>query len=88
MEDGRVRSSYGHGRYGFVAPKVPDIVAISVLHIRLPHHTIGDGILRDSHQMLPALKSRVLTTVEASQVSAFCLGKGHFDCIQFSLVVS
>ena len=40
-EDGRVRPSYGHGRYGVVPSRAPDIVAMSVLQIRLPHHTIG-----------------------------------------------
>ena len=41
MEGGRVRPSCGKGRYGVVPPRAPDIVAMSVLQIRLPHHTIG-----------------------------------------------
>ena len=41
VEGGQVRPSYGQGHYGVVTPKVPDIVAISVLQIRLPHHTIS-----------------------------------------------
>ena len=41
MEGGRVCPLYGHGRYGVVPPKAPDILPISVLQIPLPHHTIG-----------------------------------------------
>ena len=41
----------------------------------------AEGILRDSHQMLPVSKSRLMTTAEASQVSAFSLGKGRFDLL-------
>ena len=41
MDDGRVRPSYGQGRYGVVPPSAPDIVAMSVLQIQLPHHTVG-----------------------------------------------
>ena len=41
MEGGRVSPTYGQRRYGVVPPKAPDIVAISVLQIRLPHLTIG-----------------------------------------------
>ena len=40
-EGGWVRPSHGHGRYGVVPPKEPDIIAISVLLIPLPHHTTG-----------------------------------------------
>ena len=40
MEGGRVRPLYGQGRYGVDPQKAPNIVAISVLLIRLPHHTI------------------------------------------------
>ena len=41
VEGGRVRPSHGKGRYGVVSSKAPYIVAICVLQIRLPHHTIG-----------------------------------------------
>ena len=40
-QGGRVRPSYGQGRYGVVPPIALDIVAISVMQIRLPHHPIG-----------------------------------------------
>ena len=43
MEGGRFRPSHGQGRYGVDLSKAPDIVAISILLIRLPHHTIGRG---------------------------------------------
>ena len=46
MEGGRVSPSYGQGRYGDVPPGAPDIVAMSVLPIRLPHHTIGSRLPR------------------------------------------
>ena len=69
MDGERVHSLYGQGRYGVVPPSALDIVAICVLLNQLPHHIID--FLRDSHQMLPASKSRVLTTAEASQVGAF-----------------
>ena len=35
------RPSYGQARCGVVPPKAPDIVAIIVVQIRLPHHPIG-----------------------------------------------
>ena len=41
MEGGRVRPSYGQGRYGVVPPRAPFIASISVLQIPLPHNTIG-----------------------------------------------
>ena len=41
----------------------------------------ADGILGDSHQMLPVSKSRVMTTAVASQAGAFSLGKGHFNLL-------
>ena len=41
VESWRVRPSYGQGRYGVVPLRAPNIVAISFLQIRLPHHTIG-----------------------------------------------
>ena len=41
VEGGQVRPSYGQGRYGVVPPRALYIVAISVLQIWLPHHTIG-----------------------------------------------
>ena len=56
-----------------VPPRAPDIVAICVLQILLHNNKMGDGNLVDSHQMLPASKSRVMTTAETSQVGAFCL---------------
>ena len=46
MEGGRVPPSYGQGRYGVVQPKATDIVAISVLQIRLTLHTIGRQLPR------------------------------------------
>ena len=42
----------------------------------------ADDILGDSPQMLPASRCRAMTTVEGSQVGAFCLGNGHFDLIR------
>ena len=44
----------------------------------------ADGILRDSQQMLPVSKSRAMTTVEASQVGVFSLGKGGDVCTSFN----
>ena len=41
MEGGRVRPSFGQGRYGVVPPRAPVIVSICVLLIRLPHHKIA-----------------------------------------------
>ena len=41
----------------------------------------ADSILGDSHQLLPATKSRVMTTAEARQVGVFSLGKGCFDLL-------
>ena len=41
MGGGHVCPLHGQGRYGVVPPKAQDIVAICVLHIRFPHHTIG-----------------------------------------------
>ena len=41
MEGGRVRPSHGQGRYGVAPPKTQVIVAICVLQIRLPHHSIS-----------------------------------------------
>ena len=41
VEGGRVRPSYGQGRYGVVPPRALDIVAMCVMQIRLIHHTIG-----------------------------------------------
>ena len=41
MEGGRVRPSYGQGRYGVVPPRVPDIAVICVLLIQFLHHTFG-----------------------------------------------
>ena len=38
----------------------------------------ADGILGDSHKMLPASKSRMMTTAKVSQVGEFHLGKGYF----------
>ena len=66
------RPSYDQGRYGVIPPRAKDIVAISVLQIQLSLNTIGRRYPhRDSHQMLPASKSRVMTTAEANQVGAF-----------------
>ena len=77
MEGGRVPLSYGHGHYGVVRQRAPDIVAICVLQIRLPYTQLADGILADSQLMLPTSKSRMMTTAEANQVGAFRLGKGR-----------
>ena len=41
MVSGRVRPLYGQGRNCDVTQRAPDIIAIYVLQIRLPHHTIG-----------------------------------------------
>ena len=41
MIGGRVRSPYGRGRHGVVLPRASDIIVISVLPTRLPHHTNG-----------------------------------------------
>ena len=41
MEGGRIRPSYGQGRYGVVQSKAPDIACLCVLDILLHHHTIG-----------------------------------------------
>ena len=46
MKGGHVRPWHGHGRYGVVRPKAPDIVAIGVRKIRHPHHTIGRRLPR------------------------------------------
>ena len=79
MEGGRVRPSYGQGRYGVVPTRAPDIVDISVLQIRLHRYTIG----RRHRRRFPANASSVEEqgddTAEASQVGAFHLGKGRFD---------
>ena len=77
MEGEWVRPLYGQGRYGIVPPKAPCIIAICVMQIRLSHHTII--ILGDSNQILPASKSREMTTAEASLIGPFSLGKGRFD---------
>ena len=81
MEGGRVRPSHGQGRYGVVPSKAPDIVAISVLLIRLPHHTIGGRHRRSFPRNAANIEERVMITADASQVGAFSHGKGHFDLI-------
>ena len=76
----RVHPSYDDDRHGVAPPRSPDIEAICVLQIRLPHHVI-DGILGDSHQMPPASKNMMMTIADASQVGTFCHGKGRFDLL-------
>ena len=41
MEGGQVQPLHGQGRYGTVPPTAPDIIALRVLPIPLPHHAIG-----------------------------------------------
>ena len=41
MESERVRPWYSQGRYGVVPSRESDIVAMSVLQIRLPRRTMG-----------------------------------------------
>ena len=40
LDGGRVLPSHGQSRYCVVPSRAPDIVALSVVQIRLPHHTI------------------------------------------------
>ena len=69
------RLSYGHVRYGIVPLRAPDIEAIGVMLFYFLTTQSADGILRDSHQMLPVSKSRVMTTAEGGQVIQFILDK-------------
>ena len=41
MKGDLIRSSYGYDTYGVVPPVAPDFIAICVLLIPLPHHTIS-----------------------------------------------
>ena len=80
MEGGRIHPSCSQCHYGVVPPRTTDMAAkYSANSTSKPQ--LADGILGDSHQMLPASKSRVMNTAEAIQVGAFHLGKGRFDLL-------
>ena len=73
-EGGRDRWSHCQGRYGVITPTAPEIAAMCILLMWIPHHTAADDVREDYSLMMLSLEYWVMTT-------AFGLLIGIFDLL-------